>query len=51
MPVVWDVSLNIRQLRSWGYKSITEVREQVTNMRAANIPLEGMPMVLISLLI
>ncbi|KIM36315.1 glycoside hydrolase family 31 protein [Hebeloma cylindrosporum] len=26
----------------WGYKSITEVREQVTNMRAANIPLEVM---------
>lgn len=25
----------------WGYKNLTETREQVTNMRQVNIPLEG----------
>jgi hypothetical protein len=25
----------------WGYKDLAETRDQVTNMRQANIPLEG----------
>jgi len=37
-------------LQRWGYRDINETREQVQNMKAANIPLEGMSVIIAVLL-
>jgi hypothetical protein len=44
------VYAKLNMLQRWGYRDINETREQVQNMKAANIPLEGMSVIIAVLL-